>query len=152
MAEHSPLPWRHELNLILDADCKIVVVVSGEPDANLDLIVKAVNNHERLVKALSEMVRCFDPDVCRSTPMGDVLAVQQAKATLLELRPKACAFQMAWAGCCRNAAVAGEVYCGEHLSLACRVCQEQATHLCPVAGSLVCGEPICDKHSTCGCA
>ena len=65
MTTHSQLPWKLE-----DADCIIdnrgkttAVCVNEFSEANASFIVKAVNNHERLVKAVQSILAVLKNDV-----------------------------------------------------------------------------------------
>jgi len=53
-----------------------------------------------------------------------------------------CRFNLAWIGWCKKP---GYPFCDNHKKEVCRVCKKQATHQCPVAGSLVCGISLCDN-------
>ena len=52
MAEHTPIPWMAEDYVVLGSDRRIVCGATNEDAA---LIVKAVNHHEEMVKALRDM-------------------------------------------------------------------------------------------------
>ena len=57
---HSPLPWREGYFGIVAADGIAAVEDHFLRDVNAELIVKAVNNHQRLLDALKEAVDCLD--------------------------------------------------------------------------------------------
>ena len=52
-----------------------------------------------------------------------------------------CGFIEAWIGACTN-----ERPCEKHRNQNCWKCDAPATRNCSVAGSLVCGVPMCEKH------
>lgn len=67
MSEHTPLPWQIKrgatMGVIVNQDGEQVAAAlsdavksSDERDANAELIVRAVNNHDALVKALRDLV------------------------------------------------------------------------------------------------
>ncbi len=65
-----------------------------------------------------------------------------------------CEFGIAFVGFCKKPAVASynaRLYCKDHISTKCNVCQGQATGEChQTIGSFVCGRPLCEKcHCSC---
>ena len=103
--EHTPVPWFAARENDCDGidDQTIVafdtfrdgskhpraIAITCRPNANLaaanrDFIIRAVNNHERLVKALNAMLCCHDYG--KSTTFTEwESAVEQARAILKEL-------------------------------------------------------------------
>lgn len=56
-----------------------------------------------------------------------------------------CEFNMAWIGKCPKEGNCGDGLCEEHSKLKCVICGKQAYMDCGIAGSLVCGAPICSE-------
>lgn len=84
MTDHTPTPWRHANTIYVgDNGCPAIVdhlnlvicdmLDDGRDDeecrANAALIVKAVNNHEALVKALQN-IAAMDPKGIRADDLG----------------------------------------------------------------------------------
>lgn len=82
----SPTPWKAHQALgddfltITDADGRII-----STDADFKLIVRAVNNHERLVKALREMLHYADWHARGRSEANDSDECKRARALLSEL-------------------------------------------------------------------
>ena len=55
-----------------------------------------------------------------------------------------CKFDVAWVGYCGTNDNNTDI-CNEHKKEKCVSCGGQATHQCPMASSMVCGAPLCDK-------
>ena len=70
--EHSPVPWADDTGFINDANGTTICTVDGsawiggitttyETDkANAEFLVKAVNNHDKLVEALERIIFGYD--------------------------------------------------------------------------------------------
>lgn len=57
--------------------------------------------------------------------------------------PSSCGYREPYGSACDNP------YPCQHHARPCSVCGDPATHGCTVAGSMVCGFPLCDDHPTC---
>lgn len=76
-----------------------------------------------------------------------VICIKETEKALEQLRPipSTCVFIQAWIGQCKNAVVAGEKVCQEHLSQKCS-CGEQAVENCyHTIGAFVCGRLTCGR-------
>lgn len=103
MSEHSPLPWRVEQRRDVDGDRYTTVVdAKGEPvpdhngsgdccacdvwalvsEADADLIVRAVNNHEKLVVVLRELIEAIDWRDCAADALRELAAGRNLLAEL----------------------------------------------------------------------
>lgn len=58
-----------------------------------------------------------------------------------------CRYTIAWFGPCKKPADESG-FCPKHNGTLCE-CGKQATKECPMAGSMLCGKPICDDHNYC---
>ena len=81
MPEHSPLPWQvgHEEHgykrpCVADANWQPIAILHSEADASL--IVRAVNSHAELVRALEIM---YDPTTRYGTPVDALAILAKAK-------------------------------------------------------------------------
>ena len=64
-------------------------------------------------------------------------------------KKKGCRWGIPWVGRC-NESVAKDGFCKEHKNQKCAYEDSRsATKGCPVAGSWVCGIPICNRHEEC---
>lgn len=104
MSKHTPTPWlkpcEDEVGVISKADDQsygmrvpILTCYSANAEADADLIVKAVNFHDRLVEALREVAATLDWQChgrCRGFGDGPILsssaAVEKARALLAEIK------------------------------------------------------------------
>jgi len=84
--KHSPLPWKLQPHgLITDADGQPVSFIESRPElvdldwTNANLIVRAVNNHERLLQALRELKGALE-NIHDGEPMAYSLAVAMDEA------------------------------------------------------------------------
>jgi hypothetical protein len=93
--EHTPTPWTEENGTIYGPDDLDYVAIDGASivsehvlKANAEHIVRAVNSHERLIQALSELVAEHDVSN-ENIPMGygpkpDTFGIELARAALAE--------------------------------------------------------------------
>jgi hypothetical protein len=98
--EHTPAPWRLNTDTLDIGDYAAIQGSNGTfigavwadntqaPQADAKLIVKAVNSHERLIQALSELVA--EHDVSNEDikpgygPKPDTFGIELARAALAE--------------------------------------------------------------------
>lgn len=76
--KHTPTPWQsnHDDILASDDPCDVVAVVVERDDfdetlANAEFIVRAVNSHDKLVKALEECKHWHQGDKWRGSDDAD---------------------------------------------------------------------------------
>lgn len=81
MSDHSKLPWRREGNHIMNADwdgnpsiipiphtvLNMTSEIKGVWSVDCDFMLKAVNNHEKLVDVLQELRSDIDMDGCHES-------------------------------------------------------------------------------------
>jgi len=61
-------------------------------------------------------------------------------------KKRLCIFNEAYIGFCRQKAIKSGM-CASHRGITCHMCSAQATQTCSKTGNLVCGAPLCRRHS-----
>lgn len=66
---------------------------------------------------------------------------------------KGCKYIEPWHGRCEAPTIIPSEFCMQHIDIYCKNlnCTNQAIAGCPIAGSLVCGRPYCEKCGKCKC-